>query len=120
MDNCRGHSVVVDLPIEQKGENSGPTPLELAVMALSGCAAIIFELVAGKQKLEFNDLIIEVEAEKGERTIEKCKGVLRICTNASKEDVERALKSTLEICPVGILFERAGVKMEWEIKVEPT
>lgn len=118
VDNCRGHSVVVDLPVEQKGENSGPTPLELAVMALAGCAAIIFEFVAGKQKLEFGNLAIEVEAEKGEKTIERCKGTLRICTNASRGDVEKALKSTLEICPVGILFEKAGVKMEWEIKTE--
>ncbi|MCS7132782.1 MAG: OsmC family protein [Aigarchaeota archaeon] len=118
VDNCRGHSVIVDLPPDYKGEDTGPTALELAVMALAGCMATIFKMVADKRKLEYSDLVLEIEAEKGEKTIEKCKGILSICTKADMSEVEKTLKSTLEVCPVGILFDRAGVKMEWEIKVE--
>lgn len=119
VDNCRGHSVVVDLPPENNGENTGPTALELAVMALAGCVVTIFRMVAEKRKLEYSDLVLEVEAEKGEKTVERCKGTLSICTTANRSEVEKALKLTLEICPVGVLFEKAGVKMDWEIKVEP-
>lgn len=118
VDNYRRHSIIVDLPPDYNGEDTGPTALELAVMALAGCVATIFKMVADKRKLKYSDLVLEIEAEKSEKTIEGCKGTLSICTNADKSEVEKNLKFTLEICPVGILFERAGVKMEWEIKVE--
>jgi uncharacterized OsmC-like protein len=36
-DNGRGHSVTCDLSEASGGTNVGPTPLELALMALAGC-----------------------------------------------------------------------------------
>ena len=118
LDNGRGHSVVVDLPPSDGGEDTGATALELAVMALAGCVTTIFKKVAEKRKLEYAGLEVEIEAEKGEKTIERCRARLTIKTNASKEEVEKTLRLTENICPVGILFEQAGVKTEWEIQVE--
>jgi len=118
VDNCRGHSVVVDLPPENNGEDTGATALELAVMGLAGCVTTIFKMVAEKRKLEYSDLVVEIDAEKGAKTIEKCKGTMTIWTKADKSEVEKTLKLTLEICPVGLLFEKAGIKTEWEIKIE--
>ena len=118
IDNGRGHSVVTDLPTADGGEDTGATALELAVMGLAGCVTTIFKKVAEKRNLEYSSLVVEVEAEKGEKTIEKCKVVLTIRTNASKEEVEKTLELTERICPVGILFEKAGVSVTWEIKLE--
>jgi len=120
IDNGRGHSVVADLPPENGGEDTGATALELAVMALAGCITTIFKIVAEKRKLDYSDLTVEIDAEKGEKTIEKCKATLIIRTSASKEEVEKTLELTEKICPVGILFEKAGVSITWEVKVEST
>jgi putative redox protein len=118
VDNGRAHSVVVDLPRDQGGEDLGPTALELALMSLAGCIGTIFAIVAGKRKLSYESLRVELEGEKGERTIEKIRGVLRIKTSASREEVETALKLTMEICPVGLIFEKAGIKPEIQVKLE--
>ncbi|MEM2188039.1 MAG: OsmC family protein [Nitrososphaerota archaeon] len=118
VDNGRAHSVVVDLPVNQGGEDLGPTALELALMSLAGCIGTIFAIVAGKRKLSYESLRVELEAEKGEKTIEKVRGVLRIKTAASREEVETALRLTMEICPVGLIFERAGAKPEIRVELE--
>lgn len=119
LDNGRGHSVVVDLPPENNGDDTGPTALELLPMALAGCITTIFSMVAEKRRLKYSGLRVDLEAEKGEKTIEEVKGVLTIKTGASRETVETVLRLTMEICPVGILFEKAGIKPKLEVKVEP-
>ncbi|MCF3653897.1 MAG: OsmC family protein [Aigarchaeota archaeon] len=118
VDNGRAHSVVVDLPRDQGGEDLGPTALELALMSLAGCIGTIFAIVAGKRKLSYQSLRVELEGEKGEKTIENIRGVLRIKTSASREEVETALKLTMEICPVGLIFEKAGIKPEIRLELE--
>ncbi len=119
LDNGRGHSVVVDLPPENNGDDTGPTALEPRPMALAGCITTIFSMVAEKRRLKYSGLRVDLEAEKGEKTIEEVKGVLTIKTGASRETVETVLRLTLEICPVEIFFERAGIKPKLEVKVEP-
>ena len=118
VDNGRAHSVVVDLPRDQGGEDLGPTALELALMSLAGCIGTIFAIVAGKRKLSYQSLRVELEGEKGEKTIENIRGVLRIKTSASREEVETALKLTMEICPVGLIFEKAGIKPVIRLELE--
>lgn len=64
VDNSRSHSIVCDLPVKAGGGDTGPTALELAVMALADCAATIFADVAKKSKIELSDLEVIAEAEK--------------------------------------------------------
>ena len=117
LDNGRKHCLVVDLPENLGGTDLGPTALELAVMALAGCITTIFSIVAKKMRLEFESLEAIVEAEKGEVTIEKCTVTLKVKTKAPRETVERAWKLTWKNCPVGALFEKAGVEVKHEIEV---
>jgi len=42
----RSHSVVLDLPEDEEGDDTGPTALELSLMSLAGCAVTIFADVA--------------------------------------------------------------------------
>ncbi len=118
VDNGRTHSVVVDLPREQGGEDLGPTALELALMSLAGCVGTIFAIVARKRGLSYESLKVELEAEKGEKTIESVKGVMKVKTAASREEVETTLRLTMEICPVGLIFEKAGIKPEIKVELE--
>lgn len=117
VDNNRGHSVVLDLPKQYKGDDSGPTALELAVMSYAGCVATIFKIVAEKRGLSFEDLEINLEAVKGDKTIERGTAKLVIKTAAKKEEVETALHLTLQTCPVGVIFDNAGIKIDWQIEV---
>ena len=50
VDDSRTHSVVCDLPVAAGGNDSGPTALELALMALADCAVTIFADVCKKSK----------------------------------------------------------------------
>ncbi|MEM1592257.1 MAG: OsmC family protein [Candidatus Bathyarchaeia archaeon] len=117
IDNGRFHSVCVDLPPEL-GTDKGPTALELCVMSYAGCFATIFALMAKKTRVAIKDLEVEVEAIKSDDagTITEANLNIIVKTDASEETVQRLFKLTVDNCPVGKLFERANVKISYNIK----
>jgi len=114
LDDGRTHRVTVDLPREEGGESAGTSALELAVLALAGCITTIFALVARRRRLPFEGMTLGLEAERpeGAPTITRVRGTFRLRTRASLEEVATALRLTVKSCPVGVLFERAGVPVE--------
>jgi putative redox protein len=119
VDNGRGHSIIVDLPADRNGANTAPTAIELAAMSLAGCVTTIFKEVAVKRKFDFKALKVELDAEKPKEasTITKLTGNVEITTSAEEQEARTVFRLTLDICPVGILFERAGIKPEWQVTV---
>lgn len=115
VDNGRNHAIVIDLPKGQNGDDLAPTALELAVMGLSGCISTIFAMVAAKMRLEFTQLEVELKAEKGDQTISEAGFVLKIESDASDEKIRKCLDATLNTCPVGVLFSKAGVEVKSSI-----
>lgn len=117
VDNGRGHQVVIDMPEAKNGDNQGATALELAAMSLTGCIATIFAVVAAKMRIEFTKMEVELDASKtdADTTITKVDYIFRIRTNDSLEKIEKCLKYTMDTCPVGILFEQAGIPVKGEI-----
>lgn len=115
----RGHAVIVDWPHEDGGEDTGPGALELCAMSLAGCVSTIFHAVASKRKVPYEGLEVEVEAErpKGAPTITNVVGRVVIRSAAPKGRVETAFRITMERCPVGVLFDRAGVAANWSLDV---
>jgi uncharacterized OsmC-like protein len=114
VDNGRNHSVVIDLPNDQGGGDLGATALELAVMALSGCISTVFAIIAKKSRFEFEKLKVDVNAEKGSKTIESAE--IKVYIKAEdKERAARILEKTISTCPVGVLFEKASVKFNTEL-----
>ena len=120
LDNDRGHSVVVDEPIEDDGQNAGASPLELAVMSLGGCMSIIFRLIAQKRRLHYTQFTMSTEAEmpKGALTISKLVVNAEVVTDAPEEAAQLVFSKTLQNCPVGVLFERAGVQISTNLTVK--
>jgi putative redox protein len=114
LDDGRTHHVTIDLPREEGGESAGTSALELSVLALGGCISTIFALVARRRRLAFEALTVGLEAERpeGAPTITRVRGTLRVRTHSSPEEVATALRLTLRTCPVGVLFEKAGVPIE--------
>ncbi|MEM1539474.1 MAG: OsmC family protein [Candidatus Bathyarchaeia archaeon] len=119
VDNGRFHSVCVDLPPEL-GTDKGPTALELCVMSYAGCFATIFALMAKKTRVVLKDLEVELEAIKSDEvgTVTEASFNITVKTDASEEMVQRLFKLTVENCPVGKLFERANVKISYNLKKE--
>ena len=115
INNGRNHSVVTDLPNASEGEDIGATALELAVMSLAGCISTIFKKVADKMRLNVEGLEVETDAEKGAETISKVKCIVNVKSDGSQEKLERCLATTMKSCPVGVLYEKAGVEVTTEL-----
>jgi len=118
VDDGRAHSVCLDLPPEM-GTDMGPTALELGVMSFSGCVATIFTLMAKKMRVSISDLDVKVKAEKPEdaRTVTKADFEIIVKTGESEEKINKVWEKTRENCPVGILFEQAGVQVDYKLKI---
>lgn len=118
VDNDRHHGIVLDLPQTKEGDDLGPTALELAVMALAGCISTIWAIVAKNSKVSYSKIIVELTAEKpdNEPTITEAKAVVSIASDEDDAKLQRTLEKTMKACPVGQLYEKAGVEIESEIK----
>lgn len=119
VDDGRTHSVCLDLPSEL-GTDMGPTALELGVMSYAGCLATIFILTAKKMRIQLKDLEVKMEAVKSEEegTITEASFDVLVKADVPEDRIQRILKLTLKNCPVGKLFEKAGVKASYSLRIE--
>lgn len=113
----RGHEVIIDLPKDEGGGDLGTSALELNLLSLTGCVVTIFTLVARKRRVPFSSLEVDAvpERPKGAPTITRVHGTCRVASTAAREDVEAVLGITLRTCPVGVLYEQAGVPVEIDL-----
>lgn len=120
-ENGRGHSVTCDLPENQGGTNTGPTPLELALMGLAGCGVVIYAEVCKNSNIDPGKIEVDVEAAKtpGNPVINNVTMKVNITSNARRGLVEAAWRRTEANCPVIIVYkEQIPVKVEVDIKTE--
>ena len=120
LDDGRAHGLIVDLASEDS-EGFGPTSLELCVMSHAGCYATIFALTASKMRIPLKGLKVEVEAFKtdaaGTITEENFKIVVK--TSGAEDRIKRCHELTLK-CPVGLIFEKAGIKLSYNLQIAKT
>ncbi|MGD0250925.1 MAG: OsmC family protein [Thermoplasmata archaeon] len=114
LEDDHAHTVTVDLPIDEGGRSAGPSALDLALLSLAGCISTIFAIVAHKRRLEYQGLSIALEGERPAHapTITRVHGTLRLRTKAPLSEVETALRLTVKTCPVGVIFENAGIPVD--------
>ena len=118
LDDGRGHSITVDLPTKDDGENKGPTALELCIMSMAGCISTIFRTIADKRRFVYKAFKVELEAEKGEVTVTNVKGRMEVVTEADEKEAQTVLRLTINTCPVGVIFNKAGIKLDYELTVK--
>jgi len=117
VDNGRSHSVVCDLANPAGGNDSGPTALELSLMALADCGATIFADVCKKSSIELGKLEVEVSAEKNPESPVVSGATMKVLVSgkASKELLEAAWRRTEANCPVVFIFrDPIPLKIEFE------
>ena len=119
VDNDRHHGLVLDLPEAKAGDDLGPTALELVVMALAGCISTIWAIVAKNSKVSYKKFTVEVEADKpdSEPTIVGAKAVVHVTSDEDEAKLQRTLDKTLKACPVGQLYEKAGIEVATELHI---
>ena len=120
VDDGRAHAICLDLEEDSDGTNLGPSALELALMSFAGCYATIFMLTANKMRATIKDLEIKVEAVKSEQagTITETKFDITTRTDLKEDRVRRLHELTVKGCPVGKIFEKAGVKTTYNVEIE--
>jgi putative redox protein len=118
LDNGRSHSVIVDQPLDT-GMDLGATPLELCAMSHAGCYATIMALTAKKMRITLKGLTVKVAAVKTDAvgTITEETFDIAIKADLPQDRVQRLHEVTLKNCPVGLLFEKASVKISYSINV---
>lgn len=89
-------------------------------MSYAGCFATIFALTAKKMRIPLKDLEVKLEAVKSDEagTITEANFDILVKADAPEDRIRQIFKLTLENCPVGKLFEKAGVKINYSIKTQ--
>jgi uncharacterized OsmC-like protein len=121
VDNSRAHSVVCDLSTTAGGTDTGPTAVELAIMALADCAVTIFADVCKQSEIELVRVETIAEAEKPPDSPKLVGATIKttVTAKARKELVEAAWRRTEANCPVLSIFkEPIPLKIEFEVVPE--
>ena len=96
----REHHMTVDEPLDEGGEDTGPSAQELLAASLASCTAITMEMYAQRKGWDLGDVEVECSytpAERGCPT--RFDMVLRLPAGAPDEQLER-LKIIAAKCPV--------------------
>ena len=62
-----GNSVIMDGPPDHGGENQGPRPMEMLLLGMGGCASFDVVHILRKRRVDVEDCICEIEAERAEK-----------------------------------------------------
>lgn len=118
----RDHVVVTD----EKGTNTGPTPLELALSSLMGCEGVIINRCAEAMQFAYTAVDMEADGEVDQRGSRGVQGVrpyfnwvkmrIRLHTDETQDRFERLIRNVESRCPVMNLFKSADVDVQirWE------
>lgn len=118
-----GHTIVVDAPVEGGGEDLGPRPKKLMMLALAGCTGMDVVSLLNKMRVEFDDFNITVDANVTDEhpkhydamhIIYRFKG-----KNLPMDKLQKVVEMSQEkYCGVSAAYKK-GMNVTWEIVVTP-
>jgi putative redox protein len=117
--SATGHALVTDAP-EPAGSNTAPSPMELVLHALAGCAGHDIASILTKMKQPFHALEITVDGERRDehpRVYTQVSFHVTVRGDVSEKKLARAVNLSLdEYCGVsGMMRETAEIGRSWEI-----
>lgn len=119
----RDHVLITD----EKGTNTGATPLEMCLSSLLGCEGVIINRCAEAMEFKYRSVELEADGEVDQRGSRGVHGVrpyfnwvklkIRVYSNESEERFAKLTKNVEYRCPVMNLFRSADVQVdaEWEL-----
>jgi len=115
------HSVVMDASINKDSEKSAPSPMEMVLLGLIGCAGIDVKLILTKSKKDINKLEVRANAKRREEFPRIFTDIhLHFIVSGSKVDeksVARAVKLSAEkYCSVSAMLDNTvNITHDFEI-----
>jgi len=118
----RDHILVAD----EKGTNTGPTPLEMTLSSLLACEGVIINRCAEAMRFAYTGVDMQGDGEVDQRGSRGVQGVrpyfnwvklhIRVHTDEPQERFERLIRNVEYRCPVMNLFKSADVdvRIRWE------
>jgi putative redox protein len=118
-----GHKIIIDAVEAVGGNNKGPRPKPLMLLALAGCTGMDVVSILKKMRVEFDDFKIEIETEMTEehpKHYNKINIIYKFWGNDLPfEKLEKAVNLSDErYCGVSAVYKKA-IEMTNEIKVNP-
>jgi uncharacterized OsmC-like protein len=107
----REFKIGIDEPLELKGTNTAPNPVELLLAALGGCIALTYCGYAKKLKVDIENLVINLEGDmipggwideenRKRKGFKQIRYEVQLKTKSSKEKVHQLHKLVEEKCPI--------------------
>lgn len=105
----RDHVIVADEPAAIGGQDSGPTPTDMVLMALGGCTAITLRMYAKRKDWVIDRIAVRLRYELNENAQADFKRIERIIDIAGPLDAEQRtrLMAIAEKCPVHLMLTGA-------------
>lgn len=116
-----GHAIVMDVAEESGGNGAAPSPMEMVLFGLAGCAGVDVALILSKKKIGLRDLKILVQ---GERASDHPRVFTEVILtfifageNLKLKPLEDAVRLSLDkYCSVaGMLSKTATI--DWQIEI---
>jgi len=117
-----GHKIMVDATPEAGGEDAGPRPKKLMLVALAGCSGMDVVSILQKMRVPIEDLTISIEADATEEHPKHYTAMKVLYRFKGKElDLQKLQKavrlSQEQYCGVAAAYKK-GMTLTWDIEVE--
>ncbi len=117
-----GHTMRIDIPVEQGGNGTGFRPMQMLLSALCGCSAVDVISILKKQRQVLEDLTIEVDGHREEgKEPSRWKNIQLIFTITGEVDPSKAYKavdlSMEKYCSVAETLRAAGAAINFSVIV---
>ncbi len=118
----KGHTMLIDIPVDQGGNGAGFRPMQTVLAALSGCTSADVISILKKQRQEFSGLkvLVDGEREKAKEPSLWEKVHIRFELSGSVEPIKAYRAAELSVtkyCSVAETLRRAGAAITWNIWV---
>ncbi len=116
-----GHNIKIDVGVENGGNDAGPRPKPMMLVALAGCTGMDVVLILKKMRVQYDSLNILVEAnlrEEHPKYYDSMKVIYKFTGNDLPLDkLQRAVQlSEEQYCGVSALYKMA-IPVTFEIRV---
>lgn len=117
-----GHHLTMDLSEEAGGENAGPRPKPLMLVAMAGCTGldVISLLKKMRQEVEYFNLVVEGDTEDEQpNAFVKMHIVYELRgKNLDPEKIEKAVSLSMErYCGVSAVYRKALIDITHEVRI---
>ena len=117
-----GHTLRMDIPVNQGGNGSGFRPMQTLLAALAGCSSVDIIMILKKQKQDFQGLEIEVDGEREEgKEPALWKNVevkFKVTGNVDPQKAHRAVELSMQkYCSVAETLRKAGGDIRYSVFV---